>query len=109
MDIKNNEAELERFERTRLYKIASLKKEIERLKTKLNEEKSRFFKRRSTIEEIEFDIEMAEDELIKLQHQTGYDLYMESSGADLMNLQNIASAVEAAKNTIPGISNLFKF
>lgn len=129
-------AELERFERTRLYKIESLKKEIEKLKAKLSEEKSRFFKRRSTIEEIEFDIEMAENELIKLQHQTGYDLYMESREEDAftsqilgaedgagslatkiissamtgqpLDVQDIASAVQVAKNALPGIGGLFK-
>lgn len=73
-----SEAEIDRFERIRIFEIDKLKKEIEEHEKELETEKTKFFKSGKKISEIEDAIKEKKDALMKLEHQTGYDLLVES-------------------------------
>ena len=69
-----SQEEIARFERIRLYEIDKTKKEIEEFKKELETEKSKFLKSSKKISQLEKSIKEKEDALMKLEHQTGYDL-----------------------------------
>lgn len=110
------EAEIERFERVRVFEIDKLKKEIKELDKELQTEKSKFLKSSKKISQIETSIKEKQDLLMKLEHQTGYDLLVESkrSGVskfmDNLNAEKIGSAVEIVGKVIPvpGVSGIIK-
>ena len=111
-----SEAEIERFERIRIFEIDKLKKEIEEHEKELETEKTKFFKSGKKISQIENAIKEKKETLMKLEHQTGYDLLVESKKSGIskfmenLNCQNIGSAVEIVGNVIPvfGVSGIVK-
>ena len=110
------EAEIERFERIRIFEIDKLKKEIEEHEKELETEKTKFFKSGKKISQIEDAIKEKKDALMKLEHQTGYDLLVESKKSGVtkfmenLNSKQIGSAVEIVGKVIPvpGVSGLVK-
>ena len=110
------EAEIESFERIRIFEIHKLKKEIEDHEKELETEKTKFFKSGKKISQIEDAIKEKKDALMKLEHQTGYDLLVESKKSGVtkfmenLNSQKIGSAVEIVGKVIPvpGVSGLVK-
>lgn len=111
-----SEAEIERFERIRIFEIDKLKKEIEEHEKELETEKTKFFKSGKKISQIEDAIKEKKDALMKLEHQTGYDLLVESKKSGVtkfmesLNSKKIGSAVEIVGKVIPvpGVSGLVK-
>ena len=101
------EAEIERFERIRLFEIEKLKRDIDNLKTELRQESSKFLKSSKKISNLKEDIKAKEDQLLKLEHQTGYDLLVDSqrNGFSQMlsniDAKKIGSAVELVGKVIP--------
>lgn len=111
-----SEAEIERFERIRIFEIDKLKKEIEEHEKELETEKTKFFKSGKKISQIEDAIKEKKNALMKLEHQTGYDLLVESKKSGVtkfmenFNSKQIGSAVEIVGKVIPvpGVSGLVK-
>ena len=101
-----SQEEIARFERIRLYEIDK-KKEIEVFKKELETEKSKFLKSSKKISQIEKSIKEKEDALMRLEHQTGYDLLVEqdrsaiSKFAENINISSIGSAMEMVGSVIP--------
>ena len=111
-----SQEEIARFERIRLYEIDKTKKEIEEFKKELETEKSKFLKSSNKISQLEKSIKEKEDALMRLEHQTGYDLLVEqdrstiSKFAENINISSIGSAMEMVGRVIPipGVSGLVK-
>ncbi len=111
-----SQEEIARFERIRLYEIDKTKKEIEEFKKELETEKSKFLKSSNKISQLEKSIKEKEDALMRLEHQTGYDLLVEqdrstiSKFAENINISSIGSAMEMVGSVIPipGVSGLVK-
>ena len=108
--------EIARFERIRLYEIDKTKKEIEELNKELETEKSKFLKSSKKISQLEKSIKEKQDTLMKLEHQTGYDLLVEqdksaiSKFTENINISSIGSAMEMVGSVIPipGVRGLIK-
>lgn len=111
-----SQEEIARFERIRLYEIDKTKKEIKEFKKELETEKSKFLKSSNKISQLEKSIKEKEDALMRLEHQTGYDLLVEqdrstiSKFAENINISSIGSAMEMVGSVIPipGVSGLVK-
>ena len=111
-----SQEEIARFERIRLYEIDKTKKEIEEFKKELETEISKFLKSSNKISQLEKSIKEKEDALMRLEHQTGYDLLVEqdrstiSKFAENINISSIGSAMEMVGSVIPipGVSGLVK-
>ena len=111
-----SQEEIERFERIRLFEIDKTRKEIEELNKELDTEKSKFLKSSKKISQIEKSIKEKEDALMRLEHQTGYDLLVEqdrsaiSKFAENINISSIGSAMEMVGSVIPipGVGGLVK-
>lgn len=108
--------EIARFERIRLYEIDKTKKEIEELNKELETEKSKFLKSSKKISQLEKSIKEKQDTLMKLEHQTGYDLLVEQDKSAILkfteniNISSVGSAMEMVGNVIPipGVRGLIK-
>lgn len=112
---KFDELEIERYERIRLFEISKLKKEIEELNIELTKEKSKLFNS-SKVTKLSEDIKNKELKLLKLEHQTGYDLLVESKESTVLkaikNLDSkkVGTAIETIGKVIPvpGVSGVIK-
>ena len=108
--------EIARFERIRLYEIDKTKKEIEELNKELETEKSKFLKSSKKISQLEKSIKEKQYTLMKLEHQTGYDLLVEQDKSAILkfteniNISSVGSAMEMVGNVIPipGVRGLIK-
>lgn len=111
-----SQEEIERFERIRLFEIDKTRNEIEELNKGLDTEKSKFLRSNKKISQFQTSIKEKQDTLMKLEHQTGYDLLVEqdrssiSKFAENINISSIGSAMEMVGSVIPipGVSGLVK-
>lgn len=106
--------EIERYERIRLFEIDKAKKDIYQFNKELDFEKQKFLKNSKKIALIEASLKETEEVLMKLEHQTGYDLLVESDKSvlskitDNISAEAVGSAIEFAGKVIPipGVNKL---
>ena len=97
--------EIERFERIRLYEIETCEKEIEKISQEIDDLKSKFIVNKKKVAEKEEELNDIQETLRRLSHQTGYDLYIESTKTKTFTDKLKAIDTEKFGNAISAIGN----
>lgn len=100
-----SEEEIQRFERIRLYEIEKCELDIDKIKQEIADLNSKFLVSKKKVTEKEEELQELQDRQRRLSHQTGYDLYIESTKTKTFTDKLKAIDTEKIGNAISTIGN----